>query len=101
MITITKKAASEIKPLIEKRGKGFGLRVKLTKAGCSRIYDVFFDKGKTADRKLKLDGINVFVDKETHKLLEPATIDFFQETIASGFYVDNPKFRMNMHFDIL
>ncbi len=99
-ITVTKKAADEVKRHIasvtaegtEPDAKYY-LRVRVQGAGCSGFQnkldlDQKFDE-KT-DHKFEFHGIEVVVDKRSMLYLEGAVVDFHEDLNKRGFSVNNP-----------
>jgi iron-sulfur cluster assembly protein len=99
-ITVTERAASEVKRVIagmtergEAEGKLF-LRIRVQGAGCSGFQnkldlDSKFDE-KT-DHKFDFYGVDVVVDKRSMLYLAGATVDWHEDLNKRGFSVTNPN----------
>jgi iron-sulfur cluster insertion protein len=98
-ITITEKAISEIKRVIQEEKyeqDKVALRVRVVGGGCSGFQtkldlDEKFDE-KT-DNLTDIDGIKIAVDKRSALYLEGASIDYHEDLNKRGFIVNNPGAR--------
>lgn len=95
-LTLTERAAQEVKRIIEdqKLGEDTVLRVGVAGGGCSGfMYKLAFDKGydQAADAKYDMHGIPVVVDKKSALYLDGTTVDFFDGLEKRGFTFDNPN----------
>jgi len=95
-ITLTERAAGEIKRVTEeqKLDDGMMLRVRLAAGGCSGFnYMLNFDKGYDAQADTKYDclGVPVVTDKKSALLLDGTTIDFLDDHGRRGFAFNNPN----------
>ena len=95
-ITITEKAATEVKKIMEEQKieDGTVLRVGVTGGGCSGFsYALGFDKAYDAekDSRFELHGIPVVVDRKSALYLDGSTIDFHEGIDRRGFVFDNPN----------
>lgn len=94
-VTLTEKAAAEVKRRIEdqKMEEQTMLRVGVAGGGCSGFsYSLAFDKNydETADSKYDCHGVPVVVDKKSALYLEGTTVDFQDDLQGYGFKFDNP-----------
>jgi iron-sulfur cluster assembly protein len=95
-ITLTERAATEVKRIIEeqKLEEGTLLRVGVTGGGCSGFsYSLGFDKAfdDKADSKFQLHDLEVVVDKKSALFLDGTTLDFYDGLEKRGFTFDNPN----------
>ena len=95
-ITITEKAAGEIKRVMsdQKMGEDMCLRVGVAGGGCSGFqYALGFDKSFDATKDLvnEQHGIKVLVDKKSDLFLDGTTIDFYEGLEKRGFTFENPN----------
>jgi iron-sulfur cluster assembly protein len=94
LVTITPLAVQRVKDFISRdKNDANGLRIFVMPGGCSG-----YQYGMVLERNAKRDdiswtenGINVYVDTESAKLLEGASIDFVDTVQGSGFKIDNPN----------
>ena len=95
MITLSEKAASEIKTIMEQNGGTFqGVRVFVAGGGCSGLsYGMqIADEPATADDLVfEAGGVKVIVDVQSHQFLEGASIDFDDSLQGGGFRINNPN----------
>jgi iron-sulfur cluster assembly protein len=97
MITVTEKAISEIKRIIQEQNleqDKVALRVRVLGGGCSGFQtkldlDEVFDENK--DNLFETDGVRVAVDKRSALYLEGASVDFHDALDKRGFVVSNPN----------
>jgi iron-sulfur cluster assembly accessory protein len=95
MISLSEKAASEIRTIMEQNGGTFeGVRVFVAGGGCSGLsYGMqIADEPATADDLVfEAGGIKVIVDVQSHQFLEGASIDFDDSLNGGGFKINNPN----------
>ena len=70
-----------------------GLRVYVYSGGCSGYrYGMMLEDQPTAeDVRIQAQGINVYVDAQSTKLLEGSEIDYVDTLMGAGFTVNNPN----------
>ncbi len=95
-ITLTERAATEVKRIIEdqKLEDGTSLRVGVTGGGCSGFsYSLGFDKAfdEKMDSKHEYHGVDVVVDKKSALYLDGTTVDFYDGVEKRGFTFENPN----------
>jgi iron-sulfur cluster assembly accessory protein len=94
MINVTQNAARQLRSLLDaqKQNAGKGLRVQITKGGCSGLnYEMTLDEKKTGDEVVERDGVEFFIDSESAEYLRGATLDFNDGLTGSGFQIVNPN----------
>ena len=94
MIEVTENAARELRNLLEaqKQNAGKGLRVQITKGGCSGLnYEMTLDEKKGGDEVIERDGVQFFIDGESADYLRGATLDFRGGLTGTGFQITNPN----------
>jgi iron-sulfur cluster assembly accessory protein len=98
-ITVTEKAASEVKRIIdEQKAVGTGpdklyLRMRVVGGGCSGFQhklDLDPAVNEKIDEVFDYHGIGVVVDKRSLMYLENATVDFHDDLNKRGFSITNP-----------
>lgn len=95
-ITLTERAAEEVKRIIEdqKLGEGTVLRVGVSGGGCSGfMYKLAFDKtvDESADSQYEMHGVPVVIDKKSALYLDGTTVDFYDGLEKRGFTFENPN----------
>ena len=95
-VTITEKAAGEMKRVIteQKMADGTVLRVGVAGGGCSGFqYSLGFDEAADAAKDDVSDqhGLTVAVDKKSALFLDGTTVDFYEGLEKRGFTFDNPN----------
>ena len=95
-ITLTEKAATEVKRIIQdqKMAGTTVLRVGVTGGGCSGFsYALGFDEkfDEKADSRFEYHGVPVVVDKKSALYLDGTTVDFYDGIEKRGFTFDNPN----------
>jgi iron-sulfur cluster assembly accessory protein len=94
MIDVTHNAAQQLRRLLEeqKQSAGKGLRVQITKGGCSGLhYEMTLDEKKAGDAVVERDGVRFFIDNESASYLRGATLDFHDGLTGAGFQIVNPN----------
>jgi iron-sulfur cluster assembly protein len=95
MITITDKAAAEIKKQAEKRGKpGSALRVGIRGGGCtgfSYLFEWSDAPPRAHDKVFEKDGIQLLVDPKSFVYLDGTELDFVTSMMGYGFKFNNPN----------
>ena len=95
-ITLTEKAAAEVKRVKEQQnfGEDKFLRIGVAGGGCSGFnYTLGFDEnfdGK-ADSQYEMHGVKVVVDKKSALYLDGTTVDWYEGLERRGFTFDNPN----------
>ncbi len=94
-VTITQKAAIEVKHIMENKNipQGYALRVGVKGGGgCGGMsYLLGFDTPKESDLSYEFEGIPVLVDKKHTMYLLGMEVDFFEGNDARGFTFINPN----------
>jgi iron-sulfur cluster assembly protein len=95
MITVTENAATQIqKLLVKQQMEQGGLRVGVKAGGCSGFEYLF--EWETAPRPDDLifegpDGVKVWIDPRSHRLLDGTTLDYDTSLLSRGFVFENPR----------
>lgn len=95
-VTLSEKAASEVKRIMDeqKLEAGMVLRVGVAGGGCSGFqYSLGFDKGydEKLDAKYDYHGVTMVVDKKSSLYLDGTTVDFYDGLEKRGFTFENPN----------
>lgn len=95
-ITLTEKAAGEVKRIMQeqKYGPETVLRVGVAGGGCSGFqYSLGFDRSfdEKVDSKTDQHGVAVVVDKKSALFLDGTTVDFYDGLEKRGFTFNNPQ----------
>jgi iron-sulfur cluster assembly protein len=94
MITLSERAAAEIKGLLEKQETPNALlRVFVAGGGCSGLqYGMSLEEeAMEGDEHLESSGVKVVVDPRSFPYLEGAEIDYVDSMMGGGFKIDNPN----------
>ena len=94
MITLTDKASTKVKELIEAEGNPeLFLRVAVRPGGCSGFsYEMFFDTERSeGDVETEFGGVKVVVDPASGQWLEGASLDYNDGLQGAGFAINNPN----------
>ncbi len=94
-VTLTEKAASEVKKVITEQNlpEGTVLRVVVKGGGCSGFaYGLDFDTNTSErDRVIDAHGVKVAVDKKFDPYLDGTVVDFYDGLEKRGFVFNNPN----------
>src|SRR6266436_4333793 len=94
MMEVTQNAARQLRTLLDTQSEnaGKGLRVQITKGGCSGLhYEMTLDGKKDGDAVVERDGVQFFIDNESAAYLRGATLDFCDGLTGTGFQIVNPN----------
>lgn len=94
MVSVTAKAASEIRATQSEKGiQGFGLRVQIVGGGCEGfLYDLLFvDQPEPDDQVFETEGLKIFVDPRSFAALDGLVIDHAKTPYGPGFVFTNPR----------
>jgi iron-sulfur cluster assembly protein len=94
-VTLTEKAANEVKKIITDQSlpEGTVLRVGVQGGGCSGFsYSLGFDTSTSErDRVIELHGIRMVVDKKFDPYLDGTVVDYYDGLEKRGFVFNNPN----------
>ncbi len=92
-ISLTDSAASRVRTYLDKRGEGLGLRLGVTKTGCSGYSYVinYADEISDTDIVFEDKGVKVIVDAEALKLIDGTVVDFVKNELSEAFSFRNPN----------
>ena len=95
VISVTAKAAHQIKKILSKAPDGFdSVIVGVDKSGCSG-YSYKLDFGKSTDLKeyetIKMNGIKLLVEPKATMFLIGSTMDYQTDKLSSRFVFENPN----------
>ena len=93
VVNITDSAAKRAKFLLNNNPDFAGLRVSVSKGGCSGMtYEVTISEKITqGDEVIKKNGINFIIDPSAIMFLIGSTIDWREEKFKKGFTFINPN----------
>ena len=92
-ISLTESAASRVRNHLEARGAGIGLRLGVTKTGCSGYaYAInYADEINDNDVVFEDKGVKVVVDAEALQLIDGTQVDFVKRGLNEAFSFKNPN----------
>ncbi|MGR8981649.1 MAG: HesB/IscA family protein [Gammaproteobacteria bacterium] len=92
-VTLTEKAARQIKKQLEKRGKGIGLKLGVKKSGCSGYaYALEYADGFDQNDAVFEDfGVKVIVQESDLPFVDGIELDYAREGINEAFKFNNPN----------
>jgi iron-sulfur cluster assembly accessory protein len=94
MVTLTDKAASKVKELMNGQAEAgtASLRVAVRGGGCSGFqYALALDEKREDDHVFEAGGINVLVDPASLRYVDGSTVDYTESFMGQGFEVSNPN----------
>ncbi len=92
-LTLTERAARQIKKQLEKRGKGIGLKLGVKKSGCSG-YSYALDYADVVnenDAVFEEFGVKVIVNADDMAFIAGIELDYRREGINEAFQFNNPN----------
>lgn len=92
-ISVTPKAAAQIRKALAKRGGGVGLRVAVKTSGCSGYaYALeFADTPSADDLQFESEGVQLLVEARSLPLVDGTQLDWVREGLNEGFKFRNPN----------
>lgn len=98
MITVTERANTKIKKLLEQRGQGVGIKIGVKTTGCSGLAYVleYYNKLEYDPSIIvygQKDNFVIVIDKKHEPYLSGLVIDYVKQGINEGFEFQNPNER--------
>jgi iron-sulfur cluster assembly protein len=92
-IQLTESAAARVHKYLDSRGDSVGLRLGITKTGCSGYSYVinYADKIGSDDVVFEDRGVKIVVDPEALKLIDGTEVDFVKNGLNEAFSFRNPN----------
>lgn len=92
-ISLTDSAAKRVLSYLDKRGSGVGLRLGVTRTGCSGYSYVvnYADEVRDSDEVFEDKGVTVVVDAEVLPLIDGTVVDFVKNDLSEAFSFRNPN----------
>ena len=95
MITLTDRAATELRDLITSQDKdSAALRVWVAGGGCSGLsYGMALDDNapEGEDQVFEQSGIKIYVDPISLNYMSGASVDYVDDVLGGGFKIENPN----------
>jgi iron-sulfur cluster assembly protein len=94
LVTVTDRAAQEIRSIFEREqpDTGVGLRLGVVGGGCSGLsYEMEFSARRANDNVLGFDGFEVLLDPKSAIYMKDVTLDFEDGLKGKGFVFKNPN----------
>jgi iron-sulfur cluster assembly protein len=92
-ISVTPKAANQIRKALAQRGGGLGLRLAVKTSGCSGYaYALeFADELGAEDLRFDSEGVTLLVDAASLPMIDGTQLDWVREGLNEGFKFNNPN----------
>ena len=92
-ISVTPKAANQIRKALAQRGGGLGLRLAVKTSGCSGYaYALeFADELGADDLRFDSEGVTLLVDAASLPMIDGTQLDWVREGLNEGFKFNNPN----------
>jgi iron-sulfur cluster assembly protein len=95
MITLTSKAAQELKALmVQEHKENAALRVWVAGGGCSGLsYGMALDDNapEAEDQVFEQDGVKIVIDPLSLNYMSGSSVDYVDDVLGGGFKIDNPN----------
>ncbi len=95
MITLTPRAVTELKDLMESQGNpAAALRVWVAGGGCSGLsYGMALDEGQpdAEDELFEQDGVKIVIDPLSMRYMTGSSVDYVDDEMGGGFKIENPN----------
>jgi len=94
-VSVTPKAARQIRKALDQRGGGYGLRVAVKTSGCSGYaYALEFAEAPAPeDLSFESEGVQLLVDARSLPMVDGTQLDWVREGLNEGFKFNNPNVR--------
>ena len=95
MISVTERAAKKIQQVLDRRGKGLGIRIGIKTTGCSGLAYVleYVDNPQDTDQCIECLGCQLFVDPKSSVYIKGLEVDYVRNGLNEGFEFNNPNER--------
>ncbi len=92
-LSVTPKAANQIRKALAQRGGGLGLRLAVKTSGCSGYaYALkFADEAGSDDLRFDSEGVTLLVDAASLPMIDGTQLDWVREGLNEGFKFNNPN----------
>ena len=93
-VELTESAANRVATMLQKRGRGLGLRLGTRTSGCSGLeYEVdYADEISDEDEVFECHGVRLIIDRRSLPYLNGTTVDYVKmNALNEGFEFDNPN----------
>lgn len=92
-LSVTPKAANQIRKALAQRGGGLGLRLAVKTSGCSGYaYALeFADEAGGDDLRFDSEGVTLLVDAASLPMIDGTQLDWVREGLNEGFKFNNPN----------
>jgi iron-sulfur cluster assembly protein len=92
-LSVTPKAANQIRKALAQRGGGLGLRLAVKTSGCSGYaYALeFADDLGSDDLRFDSEGVTLLVDAASLPMIDGTQLDWVREGLNEGFKFNNPN----------
>jgi len=94
LITVSDRAASKAKTLLEKNGQQAALRIRVISGGCSGMeykLEPDFDPPKPEDKVVEAKGIRIYLDPKGLLYIVGSELDYESSLVGSKFKFKNPN----------
>lgn len=93
MIDLTEQAKSRFKEQLKQRGSGLGIRLGVTKTGCSGYaYKIeFADEWRSEDHLKIFDDLYIWVTTDALPYFQGMTVDYIKKGLNEQFEFINPN----------
>ena len=92
-LSVTPRAAGQIRKALARRGCGVGLRIAVKTSGCSGYsYALeFADELGDDDLSFESEGVRLLVDARSLPMIDGTQLDWVREGLNEGFKFHNPN----------
>jgi iron-sulfur cluster assembly protein len=94
-ISLTNAAADRVRTYLEKRDRGLGLRLGVTKTGCSGYSYVINYAESIGDDDVVFEdkGVKLVIDPDALSLIDGTEVDFVKNGLNEAFSFRNPNIK--------
>jgi iron-sulfur cluster assembly protein len=94
-VSLTPAAARHVSRYLQKRGKGYGVRLGVKTTGCSGLaYQLeYVDEPQAEDVVFEEHGVRILIDPKSLAYIDGTQLDYVREGLNEGFRFNNPNER--------
>jgi iron-sulfur cluster assembly accessory protein len=92
-LSVSERAKTHLLKQLQKQPQMVGVRLSLSKTGCSGLSYVFqlIEAESELDRKISFDELTVYIENKSYPYLKGLEIDFVKESLNHKYVYNNPN----------
>ena len=92
-LDLTEQAKVHLLKQLSKKTSAIGVRLSLSKTGCSGLSYVFdfIEQENDDDRKISFDELSIYIENKSYPFLKGLKIDFVKDGLNNKYIYQNPN----------